>query len=88
MLAYWSMTQEEFSKQQGLWAAIMDSLHQQMGESINIADLEEVGLPDTLQCDPYVNSNQTGERFSSLQEELEPTLDEGDKYITAEIMLP
>ncbi len=48
--------------------------------------LEEVGLIDTPDTQPYLDNQQTDKTFPVLKEEVTP--EAGDKYIQASIMIP
>ena len=50
-------------------------------------ELEDKGLENTLQCDPYEDETQNKQRFPQLAEELEPMPEKRDHYIGAEILL-
>ena len=46
-------------------------------------------VPTTLilkSSDPYANEDQAWENFVVLKKEVEPTLEEGNQYLSAEIM--
>ena len=50
-------------------------------------ELEDLGLDDTPQYDPYEDETQNKQVFPQLAEELEPMPEVGDLYIGAEILL-
>ena len=50
-------------------------------------DLEDLGLENTPQYDPYEDETQNEQSFFQLAQELEPTPEVGDHYIGAEILL-
>ena len=49
--------------------------------------MEDIGLENTPQYDPYEDETQNKQSFSQLVEELEPMPEVGDHYIGAEILL-
>ena len=51
-------------------------------------DLEDLGLEDTQQYDPFEDETQNEETFPQLVQELEPMPEVGDLYLGAEILLP
>ena len=50
--------------------------------------MEDVGLENTSQYDPYNDETQNKQPFPQLAEELETMPEVGDHYIGAEIFLP
>ena len=54
----------------------MARVHDRLGSHVLPRDLEDLGLEDTPQYDPYEDETQ------------EPTPEVGDHYIGAEILLP
>ena len=58
-----------------------------MGSQVLPRDLEDIGLENTPQYDPYEDETQNDQTFPQLAEELELTPEVGNQYIAAEIML-
>ena len=50
--------------------------------------MENLGLENTSQYDPYEDETHNEQTFPQLAEELEPMPELGDNYIGAEILLP
>ncbi len=64
-----------------LWTA-----EEQWGNPLVTRQLEEVGIIDTLDPQPYLDNQQTNKIFPILKEEVTPKA--GDKYIQASILIP
>ncbi len=58
----------------------------QWGNCLIRGQLEEVGLIDTLDTQPYLDDQQTDKISPALMEEVTPK--DGDKYVQAFIMIP
>ena len=58
------------------------------GVPIPPKELEDIGLENTPQYDPYEDEMQNKQSFLQLAEELESMSEVGDHFIGAEIMLP
>ena len=50
--------------------------------------MEDIGLKNTPQYDPYEDETQNEQMFPQLAEELKPMPEVGDHYIGAEMLLP
>ena len=66
----------------------MASVYDRMGSQVIPRDLEDLGLENTPQYDPYEDETQNEQLFPQLTEELEPMPEVGDYYIVVEILLP
>ena len=66
----------------------MARVHERLGSCVLPRELEDLGLEDTPQYDPYEDETQNEQMLLQLAEELEPTPEAGDLYIGAEILLP
>ena len=66
----------------------MVKVHERLGFCVLPRELENLGLEDTPQYDPYKDEAQNEQTLPQLVEELEPTPEVGDLYIGAEILLP
>ena len=74
----WSDAQEQF----------MARVYERLGSWVVPSELEDVGLGNTPQHDPYEDETQNEQSFSMLAEKLEPMPEVGHLYIKAEILLP
>ena len=61
---------------------------QNLGSQVIPRELEDIGLENTPQFNPYEDETQKKETFLHLADELEPMPEVGDHYIGAEILLP
>ena len=66
----------------------MARVHDRLGSCVLSRELEDLGLDDTSQYDPYEDETQNEQTFPQLVEELEPMPEVGDHYVGAEILLP
>ena len=66
----------------------MARFYERLGFHVLPRYLEDLGLEDTPQCDPYEDETQNEQSFPQLAEELEPMPEVSDHYIGAEILLP
>ena len=66
----------------------MARVHERLGSCVLPRNLEDLGLEDTPQYDPYEDETQNDQSFPQLAEELEPIPEVGDHCIGAEILLP
>ena len=66
----------------------MSRVYERLGSHVLPRELEDLGLEDTPQYDPYEDEAQNEQTFPQLAEELEPMPEVGDHYIGAEILLP
>ena len=66
----------------------MARVHDRLGSHVLPRDLEDLGLEDTPQYDPYEDETQNEQTFPQLAEELEPMPEVGNHYIGAEKLLP
>ncbi len=64
-----------------LWMA-----EERWGRHLARGQLEEVGLLDTPDTQPYLDKHQTDKTFPALEEDVTPKA--GDEYIQASIMIP
>ncbi len=64
-----------------LWTA-----EEQWSKHLARGQLEEVGLIDTPDTQPYLDDQQTDTTVPKLEEEVTP--EAGDEYIQASIMIP
>ena len=65
----------------------MSRVHERLESCVLPRDLEDLGLENTPQYDPYEDETQNEQLFPQLAEELEPMPEVGDHYIGAEILL-
>ena len=63
-------------------------VYERLGSCILPRDLEDLGLEDTPQYDPYEDETQNEQLFPELAEVLEPMSEVGDYYKEAKVMLP
>ena len=66
----------------------MARVYESLGSHVLPRELEDVGLEDTPQYNPYENEAQNEQMLPQQGEELEPMPEVGDHYIEAEILLP
>ena len=66
----------------------MSKVCERLGSCIIPRELEDLGLEDTPQYDPYEDEAQNEQTFPQLAEELEPMPGVGDHFIGAEMLLP
>ena len=66
----------------------MARVYERLGTQVFPRELEDVGLENTPQYNPYEDETQNKQSFPQLAEELEPMSEVGDNYIGAEILLP
>ena len=66
----------------------MARVYERFGSQVLPRKLEDIGLENTLQYDPYEDETQNDQIFPQLAEELEPMSEMEDHYIRAEILLP
>ena len=66
----------------------MARVYERLGSCVFPRELEDEGLEDTQQYDPYEDETQNKQSFPQLAEELEPMPEVGNHYIGAEILLP
>ena len=66
----------------------MSRFYERLGSCILPRELEDLGLEDTLQYDPYEGEAHNEQTFPQLVEELELMPEVGDLYIGADILLP
>ena len=66
----------------------MARIYERLRSCVLPRELEDLGLEDTPQYDPYEDETQNEQSFPQLAEELEPMPEVGDLYIGAEILLP
>ena len=66
----------------------MSRVYERLGSQVLPRELEDLGLEDTPQNDPYEDETQKEQTFPQLAEELEPMPEVGDHYIGAEMLLP
>ena len=67
---------------------IMSRVYERLGSHVLPRELEDLGLEDTPQYDPYEDETQNEQTFPQLMEELEPMPEVGDHYIGGKILLP
>ena len=65
----------------------MVSLHQVMGPCMILRDLDDLGIEETLQYDPYEDKSHNAETFPMLDEASEVTPKWGGKCVNAETLL-
>ena len=87
---YKSLTPDELLDKDGTEACkqFMASVYERLGSQVPPRDLEDIGLEDTLQYDPYEDAMQNKQSFLQLAEELEPMPEVGNQYIGNKIILP
>ena len=66
----------------------MAKVYERLESHVLPKELEDVGLENTPQYDPYEDETQNEQSFPQLEEELEPMPDVGDYYKGAEMLLP
>ena len=66
----------------------MARVYERLGSKILRRELENLGLEETPQYDPYEDETKNKQAFHQLAVELEPMPEVGDLYIGAEILLP
>ena len=66
----------------------MAKVYGRLGSHVLPRELEDVGLENTPQYDPYEDETQNKQPFPQLAEELESMPEVGDHYMGAEILLP
>ena len=66
----------------------MSRVYERLGSRVLPRELEDIGLENTPQSDPYEDETQNKQLFLQLADELEPTPEVGDHYIRAKILLP
>ena len=66
----------------------MARVYDRLGSHVLPKELEDLGLEDTPQYNPYEDETQNEQMFPQLAEELQPMPEVGDLYIGAEILLP
>ena len=66
----------------------MARVHERLGFRVLPRELEDWGLDDNPQYDPYEDETQNKQSFPQLAEELESMPEVGDYDIGAEILLP
>ena len=66
----------------------MASVYDRMGSQVIPRDLEDLGLENTPQYDPYEDETQNKQSFPQLAEELKPMPEVAYYYIGAKILLP
>ena len=65
----------------------MARVNEKLGSWFLPRELENIGLENTPQFDPYEDKTQNEQLFPQLAEEPEPMQEVGDYYIGAEILL-
>ena len=66
----------------------MARVYERWGSCVFPRELEDIGLENTPQYDPYEDETQNKQSFPHLAKELEPMSEVEDHYIGAEILLP
>ena len=64
----------------------MDRIYERLGSWVLPTELEDIGLENTPQYDPYEDETQNKQTFPQLEEELETMPEVGDHYVGAEMM--
>ena len=66
----------------------MARVYERFGSWSKASELEDIGLENTSQYNPYENETQNEQMFPQLEEKLELMQDKGDHYIVSKILLP
>ncbi len=85
---YRALTPEEIADpvEQDRMKDFLRTAEERWGRHLARGQLEEVGLIDTPDTQPYLDDQQTDKTFPVLEEEVTPKA--GDEYIQASIMIP
>ena len=67
---------------------VMSRVYDRLSSWVIPRELEDLGLENTPQYDPYEDETQNKQSYPQLAEELEPMPEAGDYYIGAELLLP
>ena len=85
---YQHLTPDELSDRDGSDAQeqFMSRVLERLGSCVLPRVLEDLGLEDTPQDDPYEDKTQNKQSFPQLPEELEPMPEVDDQYVGAKVL--